>query len=154
MLPKILISILKDFLRSLFVVLQESVPLRVKAIHIVNQPYIFNMVFALFKPFLRDKLRSRIHFHGDDRNSLHEHLSPKCLPDCYGGHIAIPTVTGSQWLELLIKCDVEYEGEKFLQDSGFPSFVPSLSSHPNSLLKRTPLFVLEFSLSQERVREF
>ncbi|XP_046620974.1 alpha-tocopherol transfer protein-like isoform X1 [Neodiprion virginianus] len=89
--------------------LQDSVPLRIKNIHIVNQPYIFNVVFALFKPFLREKLKSRIIFHGTDRKSLHEHLSPKCLPECYGGNLQIPRVTGPQWLELLLMCDKEYE---------------------------------------------
>ncbi|XP_020706761.2 alpha-tocopherol transfer protein-like isoform X2 [Athalia rosae] len=89
--------------------LQDSVPLRIKNIHIVNQPYIFNMVFALFKPFLREKLRGRIIFHGTERKSLHQYLSPKCLPDCYGGSLQIPRVTGPQWLELLMMCDAEYE---------------------------------------------
>ncbi|XP_076647673.1 alpha-tocopherol transfer protein-like isoform X2 [Halictus rubicundus] len=89
--------------------LQEAVPLRVKNIHIVNQPYVFNMVFALFKPFLREKLKSRIIFHGTDRKSLHQYLSPKCLPDCYGGTLQIPRVTGPQWLELLLMCDREYD---------------------------------------------
>ncbi|KAJ8684227.1 hypothetical protein QAD02_020019 [Eretmocerus hayati] len=89
--------------------LQDAVPLRIKNIHIVNQPYIFNMVFALFKPFLREKLKSRIIFHGKDRKSLHKHVSPKCLPECYGGTLQIPRVTGNQWLELLIMCDQEYD---------------------------------------------
>ncbi|PBC32775.1 Alpha-tocopherol transfer protein [Apis cerana cerana] len=40
--------------------LQDAVPLRIKNIHVVNQPYVFNMVFALFKPFLRDKLKNRL----------------------------------------------------------------------------------------------
>lgn len=40
--------------------LQDAMPLRIKNIHIVNQPYIFNMVFALFKPFLREKLKNRV----------------------------------------------------------------------------------------------
>jgi hypothetical protein len=43
--------------------LQDAVPLRIKNIHIINQPYIFNMVFALFKPFLREKLKSRVSIH-------------------------------------------------------------------------------------------
>lgn len=89
--------------------LQDSIPLRVKAIHIVNQPIIFNMVFALFKPFLREKLKNRIYFHGLDRDSLHQHVDPKCLPDCYGGTLNIPRITGPEWLDLLIKCDKEYE---------------------------------------------
>ncbi|XP_053981399.1 alpha-tocopherol transfer protein-like isoform X3 [Hylaeus volcanicus] len=89
--------------------LQDAVPLRVKNIHIVNQPYIFNMVFTLFKPFLREKLKNRIIFHGKDYKSLHEHLSPKCLPECYGGSLKFPRITGPQWLELLLKCDKEFD---------------------------------------------
>jgi hypothetical protein len=88
--------------------LQDSVPLRVKAIHIVNQPKIFNMVFALFKPFLKEKLRNRIYFHGNDRESLHKHISQKCLPKEYDGTIDLPRVSGNEWYELLLKCDQEY----------------------------------------------
>lgn len=70
--------------------LQDSVPLRIKGIHIINQPKIFQMVFALFKPFLREKLRNRIIFHGTDRESLHKQIAPKCLPLCYDGTIDLP----------------------------------------------------------------
>ncbi|XP_049821828.1 alpha-tocopherol transfer protein-like isoform X1 [Aethina tumida] len=89
--------------------LQDSVPVRVKNIHIVNQPYIFKIVFALFKPFLREKLRSRIIFHGSDRKSLHQYMDPSCLPSCYGGTLDLPRVTGPQWLEMLEKCDKEFK---------------------------------------------
>ncbi|KAK9693888.1 CRAL/TRIO domain [Popillia japonica] len=88
--------------------LQDSIPCRVKNIHIINQPYIFNIVFALFKPFLREKLKKRIIFHGTDRKSLHSYLTPSCLPKCYGGTMEIPRITGSQWLELLNMCEEEY----------------------------------------------
>lgn len=43
--------------------LQDAMPLRIKNIHIINQPTLFNMVFALFKPFLREKLRNRVSIH-------------------------------------------------------------------------------------------
>ncbi|KAF2904397.1 hypothetical protein ILUMI_01774 [Ignelater luminosus] len=89
--------------------LQDAVPLRIKNIHIVNEPYIFNVVFALFKPFLREKLRGRIIFHGTNRESLHQHISPECLPECYGGTLNLPRIEGPQWLELLILSDKEYE---------------------------------------------
>lgn len=88
--------------------LQDSVALRVKGLHIVNQPFVFNMVFSLFKPFLREKLRSRIYFHGTDRDSLHQHLSPKCLPDVYGGAFPLPKISSTEWFELLKHCDEEY----------------------------------------------
>lgn len=83
--------------------LQDSVPLRIKGIHIVNQPKIFQMVFALFKPFLREKLRNRIIFHGTDRESLHKHIEPKCLPMCYDGTIDLPVTfkIEEEWRTLL-----------------------------------------------------
>ncbi|XP_065089911.1 alpha-tocopherol transfer protein isoform X2 [Ochlerotatus camptorhynchus] len=88
--------------------LQDAVPLRIKGIHIINQPKIFNVVFALFKPILREKLRNRIVFHGTDRESLYKHISQECLPPCYGGTVNAPRVLGDQWYELLLKCDDEY----------------------------------------------
>lgn len=97
--------------------LQDAVPLRIKAIHIINQPKIFNVVFALFKPFLREKLKNRIYFHGTDRDSLHKHMSPSCLPACYGGTVDVPRVNGSEWYKLLIKCDPEYEA---INKLGYP----------------------------------
>ncbi|XP_015174061.1 PREDICTED: alpha-tocopherol transfer protein-like isoform X2 [Polistes dominula] len=97
------------FAKRLVDLLQDAVPLRIKNLHIINQPYIFNMVFALFKPFLREKLKSRIIFHGSDRKSLHQYVTPKCLPECYGGTLQIPVVKGSEWLQLLLMCDKEFE---------------------------------------------
>ncbi|KAJ9574892.1 hypothetical protein L9F63_007955, partial [Diploptera punctata] len=100
------------FAKRIVDLLQDAIALRIKAIHVVNQPYIFNMVFALFKPFLREKLRNRIYFHGTDRDSLHNHMSPKCLPKQYGGTVEIPRIEGPQWYELLTVCEKEFEAIK------------------------------------------
>ncbi|KAF5274941.1 hypothetical protein FQR65_LT04282 [Abscondita terminalis] len=89
--------------------LQDAIPARVKNIHIVNEPYIFNVVFNLFKPFLREKLKNRIIFHGTDRKSLQQYISPECLPECYGGKTELPRITGPQWYELLVLGDKEYD---------------------------------------------
>ncbi|XP_059484485.1 alpha-tocopherol transfer protein-like isoform X2 [Neocloeon triangulifer] len=89
--------------------LQDSIPSRVKGIHIVNQPYIFNMVFALFKPFLREKLKNRIFFHGKDRASLHKHINKEALPPCYKGELTAPRLSGMDWFKLLSQLDKEYE---------------------------------------------
>lgn len=97
------------FAKRIVDLLQDAIALRIKAIHVVNQPYIFNMVFALFKPFLREKLRGRIYFHGTDRDSLHNHMSPKCLPAQYAGTLELPRIDGPQWYKLLCMCEKEYE---------------------------------------------
>ncbi|XP_073942087.1 alpha-tocopherol transfer protein-like [Choristoneura fumiferana] len=88
--------------------LQESIPLRVKGLFVVNQPYLFNMIFQLFKPFLKEKLRSRLVFIGKDWEKLHQYVGAKCLPEAYGGTLSVPKVTGPQWLELLMMCDKEF----------------------------------------------
>lgn len=89
--------------------LQDSVPMRIKGIYIINQPKIFNVVFALFKPFLREKLRNRIIFIGNDQKLLHKHITPEYLPPSYGGSSSIPRVSGDMWFDMLKQCDAEYK---------------------------------------------
>ncbi|XP_029035446.1 alpha-tocopherol transfer protein-like isoform X1 [Osmia bicornis bicornis] len=71
---------------------QKCLPSRLKGIHIVNQPFIFNMVFAIFKPFLMEKTRNRIHFHGTNWSSLTSIIGTKNLPKELGGDFEMPTV--------------------------------------------------------------
>lgn len=49
-----------SFSKRLLTFIQEAMPLRMKQIHMINQPYLFNMVWQLFKPFIREKLKSRV----------------------------------------------------------------------------------------------
>lgn len=97
------------FARRIVEFLQEAMPMRLKALHVINQPKIFNMVFQLFKPFLKEKLRGRIYFHGNDIASFHKHMTPEVLPKHYSGTLEIPRIRGDQWYELLMMCDKEYE---------------------------------------------
>lgn len=66
---------------------QTCMPLRTDAIHIVNQGWAFDMVFKMFKPFLNEKMRSRIFFHGTNMTSLHNHIDKAHLPSRYGGYL-------------------------------------------------------------------
>lgn len=40
--------------------IQEAMPLRLKEVHMVKQPFIFNMVWTVFKPFIKEKLGKRV----------------------------------------------------------------------------------------------
>lgn len=49
-----------SFSKRLLTFIQDAMPLRMKEIHFVKQPFIFNMVWSLFKPFIREKLKKRV----------------------------------------------------------------------------------------------
>lgn len=98
-----------SFAKMLVDLLQDVFPSRLKALHIVNQSRFFKIAFAVIKPFLRDKLRGRLHFHGKDMSSLHKHIDPDCLPKKYGGTLDIPEVTADEWMLLLNVCEKEFE---------------------------------------------
>ncbi|XP_049775675.1 retinaldehyde-binding protein 1 [Schistocerca cancellata] len=87
--------------------IQDAMPLRLKEVHIVKQPYIFNMVFTMFKPFIREKLRNRMFFHGDKMESLHKHLDPSHLPEDYGGKLPKIDYTSKDWYPVI--CDITDE---------------------------------------------
>ncbi|XP_026487299.1 alpha-tocopherol transfer protein-like [Vanessa tameamea] len=93
--------------------IQDCIPIRLKGVHIVNQPYIFNMLFAIFKPFLRQKLRSRIHFHGYDKKSLLKHIHEDALMKRVGGSLPDDEISG----EVLWKMLYHYEDNLKRSDS-------------------------------------
>ncbi|XP_058065080.1 alpha-tocopherol transfer protein-like, partial [Anopheles bellator] len=64
---------------------QEGSPLRQKGFHYVNTPSGFEMIYNMFKNFLNEKNRSRLHVHGSNLDSLYEHIPKSMLPAEYGG---------------------------------------------------------------------
>ncbi|XP_044581229.1 alpha-tocopherol transfer protein-like isoform X2 [Cotesia glomerata] len=63
---------------------------RIKGLHMVHNPFLFNMVFALFKPLLTEKLRKRIYFHGTNKESLLKVVDRKAVPKYMGGDLDVP----------------------------------------------------------------
>nr|XP_033789324.1 alpha-tocopherol transfer protein isoform X2 [Geotrypetes seraphini] len=97
-------------------VLTDSFPLKVRGVHLINEPLLFHSVFALIKLFLTEKIKERIHMHGTNYlHSLHQHFQKSILPQEYGG-------TGSSMAEL---CE---EWTDFVMKS--ENYLLSLSSSP------------------------
>ncbi|KAL0121352.1 hypothetical protein PUN28_006701 [Cardiocondyla obscurior] len=76
-------------------------PIRIHALHILNQSWVFDAIFAVFKPLLDANMRNRIFFHGNNYENLHKHILPKYLPKMYGG--VRDEIPYYKWLEFVIK---------------------------------------------------
>ncbi|XP_015503143.1 alpha-tocopherol transfer protein-like [Parus major] len=106
-------------------ILQDGFPIRIKAVNIINEPRIFKGIFAIIKPFLKEKIANRFFLHGCDLNSLHQNIPPVILPEEYGGTAGKLDI--SAWNELLLASE-----EDFVHD--FSELVLPCDSSPHDLL--------------------
>ncbi|KAF5289668.1 hypothetical protein FQR65_LT11785 [Abscondita terminalis] len=82
-------------------ILLWTYPLRTHAVHVVNQSPVFKAGYSMVKPFMNKEARKRIHFHGSDMSSLHQHIDPKYLPERYGG--IHPDYSYGGWVDYIQK---------------------------------------------------
>ncbi|GAB0090857.1 alpha-tocopherol transfer protein-like [Sergentomyia squamirostris] len=73
------------FVKKITVINQDAMPLRLKGFHYINTPPGFETVYNMFRRFLNEKNRNRLHVHGDNLESLYKHIPQKLLPTEYGG---------------------------------------------------------------------
>ncbi|XP_077989663.1 alpha-tocopherol transfer protein-like [Glandiceps talaboti] len=100
------------FLLQLDSILQNAMPVRIKGIHYINEPRIFDAVFAIIRPFLKEKLKNRIQIHGSDYSSLHEFIPSSVLPADYGGDKA--EFSSKEWMEYMLQFEQEFiENDKY-----------------------------------------
>lgn len=80
-----LFHISPSMVKAIVNITQDCLPIRHKAVHFVNNPSIFSILFSMMKPLISSKLFNRITFHGYNLSSLHQQV-PKCLlPEELGG---------------------------------------------------------------------
>ncbi|XP_077992747.1 alpha-tocopherol transfer protein-like [Glandiceps talaboti] len=87
--------------------IMNSLPLRMKAFHYIRQPEIFETMMAIFKPLLNEKLLSRMHLHGKDFGTLHNHVPSSMLPTDFGGQLT-DNNSAKEFFDELVKEDVKF----------------------------------------------
>ncbi|XP_059419634.1 alpha-tocopherol transfer protein-like isoform X2 [Carassius carassius] len=87
-------------------VLTDSFPLKVRGIHLINEPIFFRPVFAMIRPFLPDKIKQRIHMHGSSyAQSLCDYFPKAILPPEYGGTGPIIDEVCQDWTEYIMQSE-------------------------------------------------
>ena len=64
---------------------QDAMPIRFRAVYLLNEGRVIDAVMALMKPFMKKKLLDRIHPIGNKYSKLYEHIPQSVLPPHYGG---------------------------------------------------------------------
>lgn len=72
-------------IRCMAAFLTGSFPLWFRRIHVVHHPRIFNILYNMAKPFLLDRVKENIVFHGSEFSELHKEVPPSILPANLGG---------------------------------------------------------------------
>lgn len=67
--------------------LQNSFPGRFRAVHIVNENFLFKYIWNVLKTLLIEKIKNRFLFHGSNVNALKEYFPRTLLPSEYGGNL-------------------------------------------------------------------
>lgn len=73
------------FIKKLAHIVEDCYPSRLKAVYVLNNPYLCELLYAMIKPFLKSKLAQRFHFTGCDLSKLNGVLPSDCIPAEFGG---------------------------------------------------------------------
>ncbi|XP_058452094.1 alpha-tocopherol transfer protein-like [Malaya genurostris] len=85
----------------LFDLIENCTPIVIKGMHTVYNSMLYNVLWAILKPFMSKGMRQKTYMHGKDWNSLTKHINPRCLPSKYGGTLAAPDCDGKSMAEFL-----------------------------------------------------
>lgn len=82
---------------------QDVYPIRTKAMHYINTPFNIHVVMNIFKTFMKEKLRQRLHLHrGHGKKVLSTMIPLDMLPGEYGGQgLTVASLT-DEWKNRVI----------------------------------------------------
>ncbi|XP_065073961.1 alpha-tocopherol transfer protein-like isoform X1 [Ochlerotatus camptorhynchus] len=85
-------TLVKKFL----ICVQEAYPVKLKEVHVVNVSPIVDTIVNFVKPFLKEKIRERIHIHSS-MEDLYKFVPKAMLPSEYGGDAGSIKDLNEQW---------------------------------------------------------
>ncbi|XP_068204368.1 retinol-binding protein pinta-like isoform X4 [Palaemon carinicauda] len=101
-------------IKMVSVLTQEGYPMRPKGLNYINTPAAFDTVFNIFKSFMKEKMKKRVHIHGSDLESLYKQVPKECLPVEYGGTNGTIEEIKDYWLKRVdARRDWLLEDEKY-----------------------------------------
>ncbi|XP_015588152.1 retinol-binding protein pinta [Cephus cinctus] len=118
---------------------QDAYPIRTKSLHFINTPTTFDLVFAIFKRFMKDKLRQRIKVHSTV-DKVYDYIPKQVLPSDYGGDGPSVAKLTSHWKQKVLD-----NREFFLEDA---KFGVTESKRPGKPISGADLFGVEGSFKQ------
>lgn len=87
--------------------LENCLPIRLKAVLLINESTFASLLFAIMKPFMSEEFHSKIRFLGSSwKTILHRQIRPEILPREFGG--TLPEMDSSQLYDELY----EFERQK------------------------------------------
>ncbi|XP_042228364.1 alpha-tocopherol transfer protein-like isoform X2 [Homarus americanus] len=101
-------------IRKVMLTWQEGYPLRPKSVHYINTPQAFDTLFIIFKPFMKEKMKKRIHVHGSNLSGMHSHVPQTMLPTEYGGSGGSVAENADYWLQ-----KIDSYRDWFLEDENY-----------------------------------
>ncbi|MBN3287814.1 TTPA protein, partial [Polyodon spathula] len=100
------LQITPSLAKKMSAVLTDSFPLKVRGIHLINEPIFFHAAFAVIKPFLSEKIKERIHLHGSIyEQTLCQHFPANILPPEYGGQGPTVEEQCQEWMEFILQSE-------------------------------------------------
>ncbi|KAJ9589250.1 hypothetical protein L9F63_017549 [Diploptera punctata] len=89
--------------RKALLCIQDAFPLRLAQVHFINAPAFIGNIMKMFRPFLKEKLFNKFHFHCSGFESLHQQVPPEVLPQEYGGLLESTRVLTDRWNAELVR---------------------------------------------------
>lgn len=69
--------------KKCMVVTQKALPGRIKELHYYNTGAVFESIFNMIRPMMSEKLRNRVHVHGQNLSTVYEKIDKCMLPEDY-----------------------------------------------------------------------